>query len=217
MTVGRIRDAGGTQIMSTQLATPRPLYSWAQPTEAADWTGDMLERLPDDGWLYELVEGRVVRMPPPGPDHGRTEGNIYLVLALHVRAHGLGEVYVGETGWDLTRRGVRRDTVLAADVALVRAERLPLPPPRRGRTYRPLAPDLVVEVASPSQYRPDLADKAGIWLDRGVRMVWVVWSERREVDVWTSGAAEPRTLQDDDALDGGDVVPGFRVALDQLW
>ena len=203
--------------MTTQLATPRPLYGWAQPTVAADWTADMLERLPDDGWLYELVEGRVVRMPPPGPEHGRAAGNIYLALALHVRPHGLGEVYVGETGWDLTRPGERRDTVLASDVAVVRAERLPLPLPRRGHTYRPLAPDLVVEIASPTQYRPDLGDKAQHWLERGVRVVWVIWPDRRELDVWTLGAAEPRTLHDDDALDGGDVVPGFRLALGQLW
>jgi Uma2 family endonuclease len=203
--------------MTTQLAPPRPLFSWAQPTEAANWTADMLERLPEDGWLYELVEGRVVRMPPPGPDHGRTEGNIDVALALHVCVHSLGEVYVGETGWDLTRRGERRDTVLASEVAVVRAERLPLPPPRRGHTYRPLAPDLVVEVASPTQYRPDLADKAGHWLARGVRMVWVLWLERREIDVWTPGATEPRTLHDDDALEGGDVIPGFRLGSDQLW
>jgi Uma2 family endonuclease len=106
---------------------------------------------------------------------------------------------------------------LASDVAVVRAERLPLPPPRRGHTHRPLAPDLVVEVASPTQYRPDLADKAQQWLDRGVRMVWVVWPERRELDVWLPGSAEPRTLHDEDALEGGEVVPGFSVALGQLW
>lgn len=203
--------------MTTQLATPPPLYGWAQPTVATNWTAAMLERLPDDGWLYELVEGRVVRMLPPGPDHGRVEGNICLALALHVQAHGLGEVYVGETGWDLTRRGERRNTVLASDVAVVRAERLPLPLPRRGRTYRPLAPDLVVEIASPTQYRPDLSDKAQRWLSRGVRLVWVIWPERRECDIWAPGATAPRTLQGDDALDGGDVLPDFRIALGQLW
>ncbi|HVA89755.1 MAG TPA: Uma2 family endonuclease [Chloroflexota bacterium] len=143
-----------------QIATPPPLYGWAQPTVAADWTADMLEQLPADSWCYELVEGRVVRMPPPCPEHGRLEGNIYLALALHIRARGLGEVYVGETGWDLTRPGEHQDTVLASDVAVVRTGRLPLPPPRKGRTYRPLAPDLVVEVASPTQSRPDHARNA---------------------------------------------------------
>ena len=66
--------------MTTRITTPRPLYGWAQPTQAGDWITDMFERLPDDGWLYELIEGRVVRMPPPGPDHGRIESKIDYVL-----------------------------------------------------------------------------------------------------------------------------------------
>ena len=203
--------------VTTQLATPPPLYGWAQPTVAADWTADMLERLPADGWCYELVEGRVVRMPPPGPEHGRIEVNICLALALYIRAEGLGEVYVGETGWDLTRPGDHRDTVLAGDVAVVRTGRLPLPPPRKGQTYRPLAPDLVVEVASPTQSRSDLADKAQHWIERGVTAVWVLWPAQRELDLGTAGISEPRTLHDDDALEGGDVVPGFSISLSQLW
>ena len=202
--------------MTTQLAAPEPLYGWAQPTVAADWTADMLERLADDGWLYELVEGRVVRMPPPGSDHGHTEWSIAHPLGVYVEAHGLGAIYVGKAGWDLTRRSERKDTILASDVTMVRAERLPLPAPRRGKTYRPLAPDLVVEIASPTQYRPDLASKARRWLDRGVRMVWVIWPDRRELDVWTSNSEEPQTLDKDDTLDGGDVVPGFRIPLSQF-
>jgi Uma2 family endonuclease len=177
----------------------------------------MLERLPDDGWLYELVEGRVVRMPPPDPDHGHITWAIARFLGVHLESHGLGHIYVGEVGWDLTRRGERKDTVLASDVAVVCAERLPLPPPRRGKTYRPIAPDLVVEIASPTQYRPDLADKAQHWLDRGVRLVWIIWPEQHEVDVWTRGAAAPCTLQDAETLEGGDVVPGFGIPLNLLW
>lgn len=203
--------------MTTQFAPPGPLYGWAQPTVAADWTADMLERLSGDGWLYELVEGRVVRMPPPGPEHGHLAWSIARPLGAFVEDHGLGAIYVGETGWDLTRRGERKDTVLASDVAVVRAARLPLPPPRRGQTYRPLAPDLVVEIASPTQYRPDLADKARHWLERGVSLVWVFWPDRREVDVWAPGDAEPRTLHEHDTLDAGNVVPSFRLALGQIW
>jgi Uma2 family endonuclease len=203
--------------MITPLASPRPLYGWAQPTEAADWTAEMLERLPDDGWLYELVEGRVLRMPPPGPNHGRYESRIDRRLGAYVEEHHLGETYVGKSDWDLTRRGERKGTVLASDLAVVRAERLPLPPPRRGKSYPPLAPDLVVEIASPTQSRADLGDKARLWLERGVRMVWVVWPERGEIDVWSSATREPRTLAGDDALDAGEVIPGFRIPLGQIW
>ncbi len=203
--------------MTTPLAAPRPLYGWAQLTVATDWTADMLERLPDDGWRYELLEGRVLRMPPPGTDHGRLEARLSRRLGTYVEDHHLGETYVGESGWDLTRPGEFADTVLGADLAFVSATRLPLPPPRRGTAYRPLAPDLVVEIASPSQYQPEMGEKAQVWLDRGVRLVWIIWPERRTVDVWAPGATAPRTLRDADALDGGAVVPGFRLPIATLW
>ncbi len=106
--------------------------------------------------------------------------------------------------------------MLAGDVAVVRTGRLPLPPPRKGRTYRPLAPDLVVEIASPRQSRPDLAEKARHWIERGVTVVWVLWPDQRELDVWSEGISEPRTLQEDDTIEG-DVVPGFLLPLNQLW
>jgi Uma2 family endonuclease len=203
--------------MSSQLAAPRPLYGWAQPTVATNWTADMLERLPDDGWQYELLEGRVLRMPPPGTDHGNLEARLSRRLGNYVEDQGLGETYVGAGGWDLTRPGEPADTMLGADLAFVRAERLPLPPPRRGTAYRPLAPDLVVEIASPSQYQPEMGEKAQLWLDRGVRLGWVVWPERQAIDVWTLGIAALRTLRDSDYLDGGDVVPGFRLPLTEIW
>ncbi len=203
--------------MSSQLAAPRPLYGWAQPTVATNWTADMLERLPDDRWHYELLEGRVLRMPPPGTDHGNLEARLSRRLGNYVEDQRLGEIYVGEGGWDLTRPDEPADTVLGADVAFVRAERLPLPPPRRGTSYRPLAPDLVVEIASPSYYRPEMGEKARLWLDRGVRLVWGVWPARRAIDIWTPGAAAPHTLHDGSYLAGDDVVPGFRLPLAELW
>jgi Uma2 family endonuclease len=191
----------------------------AQPqTAPSGWTIEMLEALPDDGWQYELVEGRLVRMPPPGYDHGDVGENLAYALSGHVRAHHLGKVVVGETGWDLTRPSEKDDTVQASDLAFVRADRLPPPPPRKGKTYRPIAPDLVVEVASPSQFgREDLDDKARRWIDRGVRLVWVAWPDRKTVDVWEPGAAKPRTLTGQDELEGGTVLPGFRLPLSAIW
>jgi len=116
--------------MSSQIAAPRLLYGWAQPTVATDWTADMLACLPDDGWRYELLGGRVLRMPPPGTDHGSLEARLSCRLGNYVEDHQLSETYVGESGWDLTRLGDLADTVLGADIAFVRAERLLLPAPR---------------------------------------------------------------------------------------
>ncbi len=191
----------------------------AQPqTVPSTWTIEMLESLPDDGWQYILVEGRLVRMPPPGYDHGDVGENIAYALSDHVRAHRLGKVVVGETGWDLTRPGEEGDTVQASDLAFVRADRLPPPPPRKGTTYRPIAPDLVVEVASPSQFgRDGLDDQARRWIERGAGLVWVVWPDRKIVDVWEPGAADSRSLAGQDELEGGAVIPGFRLPLSVIW
>jgi len=180
-------------------------------------TADELARLPDDGWAYELIEGRLVRMPPPGFEHGVNELDLAASLLYYVRDHHLGSVTVGDTGFILTLPD-EPDTVLGADIAFVRAERLPPQgsPERRG--YLRLAPDLVVEVASPSQFRPELSAKARLWLAAGTRLVWVLWASRRVVDVWLPGPDAPAaTLTSEQHLDGLDVVPGFSYPVGRLF
>jgi Uma2 family endonuclease len=71
-------------------------------------------------------------------------------------------------------------------VAFVRAEHAPL---TETDDFPRLAPDLVGEVASPGDSRRRMAARARRWLDRGVRLVWVVWPRWREIDVWRPGAA----------------------------
>ncbi len=81
-----------------------------------------------------------------------------------------------------------------------------------------LAPDLVAEIASPNQYRPEMADKAQRYLAAGVRLVWVVWPKYSQVDVWRPGSDQPvATLNVDDQLDGLDVLPGFTYPLARLF
>ena len=75
-----------------------------------------------------------------------------------------------------------------------------------------MVPDLVVEVASPSDSRRELNDKAQMWLRHGVRVVWVVQPDTRTVDVHPADGPVV-TLGDDDSLGGGDVLPGFSCAV----
>ena len=82
------------------------------------------------------------------------------------------------------------------------------PPSGAGRGYPELAPDLVVEVKSPSNSNPEMAAKAAMWLSYGSRMVWVADPQPVTVTVYRPNAA-PVTLHEDDILDGGDVLPGF--------
>ncbi|HWE62769.1 MAG TPA: Uma2 family endonuclease [Chloroflexota bacterium] len=173
------------------------------------WTAADLLAMPDDlAHRYELVGGRLMRMPPTGGTHGRRSMDLGAHLALHVEQHGLGAVFGAETGFNLTRSGERRVTVLAPDVAFVRTENVPL---TETDDFPRVAPDLAVEIASPSESRRRLAEKAQRYLDRGVRLVWVVWPRRRETDVWVPGSVAPRTLTATDSLDGEAVVPRFTM------
>jgi Uma2 family endonuclease len=173
------------------------------------WTAAELLAIPHDlDHRYELVEGRLVTMAPTGGTHGRRTFDLATALGAYAMQYGLGVVLGAQTGFNLTRPGESRETVLAPDVAFVRAENAPL---TETDDFPHLAPDLAAEVASPSDSRRRMAAKARRWLDRGVRLVWVVWPRWREIDVWRPGAAEPRTLTAADTLDGGTVVPGFSI------
>jgi len=191
---------------------------WAEAVPGAVCvTADDLTALPDDTWLYELVEGRLVRVPPVGFEHGDLETELAAELRNFVRVRALGRVVTGEAGFHLSAPG-EPDTVLGADVAFIAAERIPQRGTREWRAFPRLAPDLVVEIASPGQGRRELATKARMWMRSGVRLLWVIWPDVRQVEVWQAGANEPVvTLWEQDHLDGGDVLPGFRHAVSQLF
>ncbi len=175
------------------------------------WTSADLLAMPDDtDHRYELVEGRLVRMSPTGGTHGLRSMGLGASLAAHAEKHGLGVVLGAETGFNLTRPGERRETVLAPDAAFVRAEHAHL---TETDDFPHVAPDLAVEIASPSDSRKRMAEKARRYLDRDVRLVWVVWPRRREVDMWRAGDTAPRILTAADTLDGGTVVPGFAISV----
>lgn len=194
------------------------LAPWAERVpDRGPMTADELLRLPADGWRYELVDGVLVRMPPPGFDHGELVMNIGGELRNFVRQRGLGTVTGAETGFLLSRTG-QPDTVLAPDVAVTRADRIPPRGSPLRKKHLRLAPDLVAEVASPDQYRPEMIAKARVYLDAGVRLVWIAWPAAQAVDVWRPGSDAPvSTLSMGGALDGLDVLPGFSYPLAELF
>jgi Uma2 family endonuclease len=100
-------------------------------------------RLPDDGWRLELVRGQVIREPPAGFDHGDISARIVAFIHEFIRDRGLGRVVTSESGFVLFDEP---PTVRAPDVAFVREDRLDFDRTR----FAPLAPDLAVEVLSPS-------------------------------------------------------------------
>lgn len=185
------------------------LAPWAEAVTEREglMTAEDLACLPEDGYLYELVEGRLVRMPPPLTRHGAVAARVIIALGEFVYPRGLGTVFTSETGFLVSVPG-ERDTVLGADAAFVRADRLPPPESPEWEHYLRLAPDLVAEVASPSQYRPEMGAKAQRWLAAGTRLVWILWPRSSTIDIWHDGALVV-TLTSDDVLDGGEVLHSF--------
>ena len=171
-------------------------------------TVEDVERLPDDDDRYALIRGVLFRMPPPMPRHGRTTTIIVLRVGTFVEEHGLGVVY-DNTGFVLARDP---DVLLSPDIAFVRADRLPAEEDR----YPDLAPDLVIEVVSPSNTGPKIADKVEEYLAAGVVMVWVFDPRSRSVAVHRAGQPV-RILTEEDELDGEEVLPGFRLRLAGLF
>ena len=186
------------------------LAPWAEiaPNRRATTVDDLL-RLPDDGWRYEVVEGILVRMAGSGEEAATIAGNIYFALRSFVQPRRLGVV----TPADGVYKFPGAETGLLPDVGFYSAARRAQIIDRRQPI--PFAPELAVEVASPSQDAQAMAAKDRRYLRGGTRLVWVVWPERQEIDVWRRGSTRrpTATLRADDALDGDDVVPGFTLSV----
>jgi Uma2 family endonuclease len=180
-------------------------------TQTALVTADALFEMGADE-RYELVEGVLVPMsPPPGFEHGETIGNITFLVTRFVRAHRLGHATGAETGYRLRRNP---DTVRAPDFAFVARGRVT---PDMDRTrYLDLAPDLVVEVVSPSDSAADINTKVLAYLDAGVRLVWVVYPRSSTVAVHRPGGAW-ELLRAADEISGEDVLPGFICRVSELF
>lgn len=177
--------------------------------EAPLTTAEQLLDLPDDGMRHELVEGTLRTMTPAGGEHGRIGARLLIRVGVFVESRRLGEVFTAETGFWLGRDP---DTVRAPDLAFVRADRVP---DARVPGFVPLAPDLVAEVVSPNDRAVEVAGKALSWLDAGVRLVWVVDPANQTVTVYRPDGVS--VLRGGDALHGEDVLPGFDLALTELW
>ena len=159
----------------------------------------------------ELIDGEVVPMSPASLDSSGVSAMLVYLLSAHVIPRKLGRVYGAETGFVIFPD---RPTVVAPDGAFVRADRDPQGEARQH--FGRLAPDLVVEVISPSDRPRDIAAKMAMYLAAGVPLNWLVDPEAQTVTVLAPGQ-QPVTLGIGDELDGGAVLPEFRVAIAELF
>lgn len=174
-------------------------------------TAEDLLRLSSQGVKGELIDGVLRETVPVGKRHSFIAGNIMAPLHTHVRRDRLGRVG-GTDGGVFIRRNP--DTVREPDIFFVSAERLPLDDQSDG--YLEVMPELVVEIVSPSDSERDVREKIAMWLDNGVSMALEVRPAERAVMVHRSGVPAV-TLTGDEALDGGDVLPGFSLPLGEIF
>jgi Uma2 family endonuclease len=197
---------------------------WAEEVPGAPYpmTVDDLLALPEGAaWQYEVVDGRLVRLPASGWEASQIAARLIFALGTFVYPRTLGRITGADGTLNLTLPGAPAATGLVPDVAFVRASRIP---PRGSSNYKKalhLAPDLVAEEVSPHQFRPQMFDKVKVYLAAGVQLVWVIWPAQQQVDVWlppAPAADKPAAhLGPGDALDGLQVLPGFSYPLADLF
>ena len=160
--------------------------------------------------VWELLDGEPIELTPAAGKSSRIGGRLLsLALADHVEPSEFGWAFPAETGFVLF---ADRETVRSPDAAVVSRDRFAEPPD----SFVPLAPDLAVEVLSPSDRMADALAKVAMYPQAGTSLVWLVDPKTRTVVVFRS-EMNPVTLGESDTLDGGDVLPGFSVPVAEIF
>lgn len=170
---------------------------------------EQFEQLPDDGLLHELDEGDLVVMPPPKPRHGTVLLTLGNLLKEFLRKTPAGSVTT-QIGFLLKQEPA---TVRAPDVAFLRGTRAQL---ALSNEYIEGAPDLAVEIVSPSDSASQMMRKVNQYLRSGGHTVWVVYPESRQAHVFEA-AGTSRVLGEDQTLDAPNLLPGFSVPVKNLF
>jgi Uma2 family endonuclease len=158
----------------------------------------------------ELLRGELVMMSPSGGEHGYSVTNVTVPLGTFVKQKSLGRVYGAETGFWISRDP---DTVRAPDVAFVAADRVAMQP---AKGFLEGAPDLAVEVLSPSDRPAEVVAKVQDWLQAGCRCVWVVDPQTQTVSVHQPNRPAV-VLGVEGQLAGQDVLPGFMLPVADVF
>jgi Uma2 family endonuclease len=174
-------------------------------------TAEEFERLPDDGKLYELIDGQLHEIPQLTMWQGEVEANLAMRVHTHAQGRTLGCVSIGKVVFILRRNP---DRVRAADIAFIRQERVP---PLEARQHiMEVIPDLVVEILSKSDTIVEISDKIDDWLNADVQMLWVVDPFRRTVTIYQP-RHDPALLGEHGLLEGDPVIPGFRCPVAEIF
>lgn len=157
------------------------------------------------------AQGDIQIMPPTGGLTGKRNSDLITDLNLWARRDGRGLVFDSSTGFNLPNGATR-----SPDVAWVLRERLGHLTEAQQRGFLPLAPDLVIELASPTDAVTDLVARMREYQDNGVRLGWLILPSQGQVQVFAAGS-EPLSLDHPGALSNAAMLPGLLLDLSQIW
>ncbi len=173
------------------------------------WTDEELEALPRDGYKRELLDGEII-MSPVHANHGLVSMRMAVLLGNFIQHHKLGEVFNSSTGFRLSEK-----LLLSPDIAFVSKATLRkiLVAPDK---FLQGAPDLVVEVLSPSDRLVQIHRKLDRYFEHGTRLAWLVNWRKQQVHIYAPDSIESFT-RPNDTLTGGAVLPGFKCKLSRIF
>lgn len=163
-------------------------------------------RLPDDGRKYELVNGDVKDVPS-GFEHDAIGANVSALLMPFTR--GKGVLAGSQAGFRMANGNLR-----SPDVSYTRKERLTNGKPEKG--FRNGAPDLCIEVISPSEDPAEMQQKVREYFDSGAEQVWHLYPEERRLRQFLS-PIDSHLLEPEAELDASTLIPGFRIRVADLF
>jgi Uma2 family endonuclease len=163
--------------------------------------------LPSGTVLYELDNGRLITMPPPGDIHGAVECKFAAALVVQGEERGFGKARCGEVAIILWRNP---DRVVGADAVFITNKSLPIR--RSPEGYLETIPELVTEVRSKNDTLAYLERKVADYHVAGVQLVWVVDPQARTVTAYRPDT-EPKVYTETEVLMAEDIIPGFQLAV----
>ena len=184
----------------------------AASVERKVWTEAELQALPEDGYIHEVVDGELVMSPKNNSFHGKISAQLLIALGTFVMARKLGAVWDSSTGFWMHNRNCR-----APDVSFITKERLrALGFKSTDRSFIPGAPDLAVEILSPSNTRAEIDERLRDFFASGTQIAWIINPDTECVEV--CHAPDKRKLLGSGAdLDGEHLLPGFRYPIADLF
>jgi Uma2 family endonuclease len=174
-----------------------------------------------DAVLELAADGQLITMTPTGGETGARNIKLAYQLAHWARSHGSWQLFDSSTGFRLAD-----GSVLSPDLAVVKLERWQALTPEQRRTFPPLCPDLVIELASASDAGPRGAEalrrKMALYQANGAQLGWLLFPEQRAVEIWRAHpeagpATASQRLENATRLNGGDVFPGLVLELQEIW